>query len=83
MESATVAAAGEPWRGREQQLERPAVAHALAQVAVAVGVGVDQPRVHELVARRPGIGHVRKLHDDFLAERRQRAACDQADENCG
>ena len=28
---------------RQQELERPAVAHAFAEIAVAVGVGIDQP----------------------------------------
>ena len=36
------AVAANPGRGRQQQLERPAVAHAFAEIAVAVGVGIDE-----------------------------------------
>ena len=36
------AVAGEPGRGGQQQFERPAVAHALGEIAVRVGVGVDE-----------------------------------------
>ena len=45
------AAAGDPGPGGEQQLERPAVAHALGQIAVAVHVGVDQSGMDQPVAR--------------------------------
>ena len=45
------AAAGDPGPGGEQQFERPAVAHALGQIAVAVHVGVDQSGMDQPVAR--------------------------------
>ena len=45
------AVAADPDRGGEQQLERPAVAHALGEVAVGVRVGVDESGVQEQPAR--------------------------------
>ena len=38
--------AADPGSGRKQQFERPTVAHALAQIAVAVGVGIDEARMN-------------------------------------
>ena len=52
------APAGDPGGGVEQQLERPAVADALGEVVVAVGMRVDEAR-HEQAARcveRGGVG---------------------------
>ena len=48
------AAAVDPRAGRQQQLERPEIAHALAQIARPMGVGVDQAGMHQPV---PGVDH--------------------------
>src|SRR5262249_18270206 len=64
-----IATAGEPGSRREQKLERPAVAHALAEIPVAVGVGVDKAGMQELVARvdHDSVGRRRKVgRPDFL-----------------
>ena len=52
------AAAGDPGRGVEQQLQGPAIADALGEVVVAMGVGIDEAR-HEQPAggvERGGLG---------------------------
>jgi hypothetical protein len=48
------ATAVDPWAGRQQQLERPKIAHALAEIARPMRVGIDQAGMHEPV---PGVDH--------------------------
>jgi 2-(1,2-epoxy-1,2-dihydrophenyl)acetyl-CoA isomerase len=43
---------GDPRRRAQQQFERPAVAHTLGEVAVPVGVGVDETGMEQPVSRR-------------------------------
>ena len=52
--SSSVRPRADPLARRQQQLERPAVVHALAEIARPVGVGVDQAGMHQPV---PGIDH--------------------------
>jgi hypothetical protein len=53
-----IAVAGDPGCRRQQQFEGPAVAHPLGQVAVAVGVGIDEAsrRVAEISLAPSGAG---------------------------
>ncbi len=46
------AVAGDPGRRGQQQFERPAVAHSLGEVAVAMGMGVDEAGVEQPARRR-------------------------------
>jgi len=64
------AVAADPGRGCQQQFERPAIAHALGEIAVTVGVGVDQPGMQQAVARveRHGVGRCRQAGGTDLAD---------------
>ena len=59
-----------PGSGGEQQFQGPAVAHALGQVAVAVGMGVDQAGVEQ---------HAAGIDDGGIVGRRQPGASDLGD----
>ena len=70
------AVARQPGRGGQQQFEGPAVAHALGEIAVRVGVGVDEAGMNELAFSRDD-GRVFRRGEAGRADLGDRVVADQ------